>query len=135
MSHLFWQWLGHILDRKKMLVSVILILPVFYGCFEQSWTFSLCIHCKTKKNKRFSDLKKIELCWRPILVIFIIHKVMFFYITAQYRQNRSTFLLSSEMNWIFTTNSYFISPIYLRPKVIDLEYFKLWINLHQIIYA
>ena len=39
----------------------------------------------------------------------------------------------TERNWIFATNSDFLITISLKPNVVDLRYFKLWIFLNQII--
>ena len=59
-------------------------LKYILGCAHllfQLWTFSLCIHCKTKihwfhkkKIVDFENLLEIEICWRQIFKILIIHK-------------------------------------------------------------
>ena len=41
-----------------------------------------------------------------------------------------TLLIQS--NWVFATNSDFLITISLKPNVVDLRYFKLWILLNQI---
>ena len=43
------------------------------------------------------------------------------------------FMKSKEKIWVFVTNSYFLILISLQPNVLNLRYFKLWIQLDQII--
>ena len=38
-----------------------------------------------------------------------------------------------ERNWVIATNSYFLITISLKPNVMDLKYFKLWIMLNQVV--
>ena len=40
-----------------------------------------------------------------------------------------------QRNWVFATNSDFLITISLEPNVVDLNYFKLWILLDQIIWV
>ena len=44
-----------------------------------------------------------------------------------------SFSILHERNWVFATNSGFLTPISLRPDVVDLRYFKLWILFYQIV--
>ena len=65
---------------RKLEAYLIYILGCAHLLF-QLWTFSLCIHCKTKihwfhkkKIVDFENLLEIEICWRQIFKILIIHK-------------------------------------------------------------
>ena len=67
----FWR----LLDTYRHPDTQAKYMYTFYLLF-QFWTFSFCLHCKRKPKKfrEFSNLMKIEFCWRQIFEILIIHK-------------------------------------------------------------
>ena len=91
--------------------STAKILSVeLYGCLALKalrahlplWTFSLCIHCKTKSKKKvcrffktnfedFQNLMKIEFCWRLIFEILIPINLLWGYVRSHIKADPDRF--------------------------------------------
>ncbi len=71
------------------------------------------------------------LCLKTRLVNLL--KLEFLKRSFKHSRGSSKFSNQKLRNWVFATNSDFLITISLKPNVVDLRYFKLWILLNQII--